>query len=147
MLATNDGWSSFAEGCADLPPPAEVTRRDGFGIGAAPCARISCHGRLERLSDEAVVGEVVQYPVGDDVEPALRRHDREALGQEALRLGEKVRVESELEDGAGSRLGGEFGVDDFVRPGADRAWDFDAQEDVRAPGPAALLERPLSDDV
>ena len=90
---------------------------------------------------------MVQHPVGEDVEPALGRHDGEALGQVPLRLGEEVRVEGELEDGAGPRLGGELGVDDLVGPGAEVARNFDAPEDVRAPGPPALLERPLGDDV
>ena len=90
---------------------------------------------------------MVQHPVGEDVEPALGRHDGEALWQVPLRLGEEVRVEGELEDGAGPRLGGELGVDDLVGPGAEVARNFDAPEDIRAAGPPALLERPLGDDV
>jgi hypothetical protein len=40
------------------------------------------------------------------------------LGQDALDRLQHVRVEAELQDGAGAGIAGELGIQNFVRPGA-----------------------------
>ena len=65
----------------------------------------------------------------------------------ALHLLEQVRVQDHLQQGASLGRACELGIDDFVRPGAERARCFNAQQEVRPAAPGRVEQCALIHDV
>ncbi len=69
------------------------------------------------------------------------------LGQDALNIGDQVRIKAELQDGAGPGLAGKLCIQHLIRPGSKLARPLDAGKEIGSAMPAPALEGRLIDDL
>ena len=75
----------------------------------------------------------------------VAEHDVHRVRLELLRLRQQLTVKRELQHVSGLGAAREFGVDDFVAPGAERGRPFDSAQEVRVAEKAVVHERRLVD--
>ena len=121
---------------AFLPPAANLAVRHGVRIrGRGTGSAID--GRLKLALHQAVVGEKIVDAESEGFEAVARHDDVHVLRQEALDIGDHVRVKAQLQDGAGPGLAGKLGIQHLIRPGAEPAGPLDAAQEIGPAIPAA----------
>jgi hypothetical protein len=128
---------------ARLPPAANVAVLDRIGVGVI-CRRPG-HGCQQRALYLPEIGSVVSKPVLLRLEFRPGRDDIHVFGREVLRLGQKVGIETELQDRPRFRFASEFRIDRFIRPTAQRARHLDPAQNVGTSVPALIRQCGLRD--
>ncbi len=129
---------------AALPPAADVAIFARIGIGRGVSAD---DGSRQAVADAAIISAVVVHPKSLRRVARMRRDDVGIFGAHAVRGGEKLGVEAELQDGTALGFAGELRVDDLVGPRPQSGRRLDAPQHVRPPDPVAGAESALDDDV
>src|SRR6185437_95201 len=123
-----------------LVPPAQGAVFDGVRVGRNG---VEGGGEADRGGPEVGGdGRVGEPPVG-----AVAEGQHQPLRVGALQRGEEVAVEGHLEEGGGSGVAGQLGVDDVVAERPEGRGAVGADEEVGVAEPGAVEEGALVDDV
>ena len=126
-------------------PVADLAVIDRIGIvGRRHLIVVERHRRQHSATNAPEIRRVVVNAIRV---LSLRRHHVELLGPSALRRGEHLRVQPELEDRPRACLARELGVGNLVRPAPQHARFIDPKHHIGLAEPAPVAQGTLHDDI
>src|SRR5690242_16063528 len=131
---------------AVLPPVAYVAVLDRFGIEATFYFLLTVLDRGLKLPlNEPQIRGVIVQAILLNRRRKVWRDDVKSFWSDSLNGPYQLRVEAQLNHGAGTSFSRQLGVCDFVRPIAELARFLDALNYVRSSKPGPIVEGTLDD--